>query len=1056
MPHALRRLAAALFWAASFCYAVMLFIAAMKLLRAIPAGDPLAIGRVTIEGVSKTKEYAAAALYYVLVPLLALALRRPLERFHDALRGAADREATRAGSAAIFALPFLLAPLILLTTGKELWGILLPPILAAAGPLFLGLAERKLWFRALLAPRLGAIHALLLAEGAAWVLFRYVATGKRIAHIPTLFLEIPFVAFFLALLWGGAVLIARAWSLARGGDSGEKLAAIALGCSPLLLLPLLALTAIPPAAGATALFALAAALALLLLARPVPRIDVASAPARRLLGWIVIPAMLFVVAWTSSAQAGGWFDLFHRGESLGPASDYLRGDVPYRDVFVLHGMLEDGLLDAWLMEGLGRGVWVSDARVLAMSALAVAALWLLGMVLFDSIPLALLVVALGSVTFVENPRALMQTLVAATLFAALRRGSLPRTLLAGALACAALFYSLDVGIYSIAGSVVTIAAWTLWSGGERRGRLAFTHLGSLLAGMALVAIPVLSWLAALGAFGAFVRTSFVEVPRFIDPVWSLPFPDLGGFFRSDLDLRSIAEFVLGERIRFVLNPLILGIGALVLAVRMRSRPGRLDLALLLLVAFGVVTQRSALGRADFPHQYFSAFLIAPLLVLLLLMLAREAASAWHREEGSTRALVVACAVVLVPLLGAALWMPDLLGTRLDLVTSWKARSEGRWHDPAAEAVRERVDAVVEAIDRLAPDGAPIFDFSNQPAFYFFADRPNPTRFHQVPILSPPRFQLEVIRALERTSPPVVIRRSPAGYDRFDAVFNDVRAQAVAAYLGDAYVHVRTVRGVELWSRRDDLPPLDPRVYRSAIRIPSTLSLAPPHRVVFPAVGSSVGAAGAIWVSDLIVQNPHDAPVELRLRYASNRGTRDRTLVVAPGELRRERDAPRSLFDLHDSVGALWVEVPSDRIPVLLVETRDVGRGGIATVTPPLGESSAAELGTRNDALILPALRGGGVIRVNLGAVNVGIVPLHLRISARAADGSAVGRVFDVGVFEEQAWVVVDAASHLGVALDGTVTVHMRVLRGKAVAYASIVDPIRGIQQFLPAVPSPGQ
>ena len=78
------------------------------------------------------------------------------------------------------------------------------------------------------------------------------------------------------------------------------------------------------------------------------------------------------------------------------------------------------------------------------------------------------------------------------------------------------------------------------------------------------------------------------------------------------------------------------------------------------------------------------------------------------------------------------------------------------------------------------DDEPLFDFSNQPALYFFADRPNPTRFFQIPIVSPPRFQKEVIRDLEATRPPLVLRRSPDHLDRFDGLDNRDRAQAVVS------------------------------------------------------------------------------------------------------------------------------------------------------------------------------------------------------------------------------------------------------------------------------------
>ena len=66
--------------------------------------------------------------------------------------------------------------------------------------------------------------------------------------------------------------------------------------------------------------------------------------------------------------------------------------------------------------------------------------------------------------------------------------------------------------------------------------------------------------------------------------------------------------------------------------------------------------------------------------------------------------------------------------------------------------RNRIDAIRYWVWQYSKPNQPIFDFSNQPAFYFFVDRPNPTRFYQVPIASPREFQNEVIHDLELAKP----------------------------------------------------------------------------------------------------------------------------------------------------------------------------------------------------------------------------------------------------------------------------------------------------------------
>src|SRR5438132_12120726 len=131
-----------------------------------------------------------------------------------------------------------------------------------------------------------------------------------------------------------------------------------------------------------------------------------------------------------------------------------------------------------------------------------------------------------------------------------------------------------------------------------------------------------------------------------------------------------------------------------------------------------------------------------------------------------------------------LWIPDLINAHYDELINYQRRVLHAQRDPYAEEVAFRIDQVSKTIREFTRSNEPIFDFSNQPAFYFFADRPNPTRFYQVPIASPREFQSEVIAALERGKPKVIIRTAPEWYDEFDGIPNSMRAQAISAYIDD--------------------------------------------------------------------------------------------------------------------------------------------------------------------------------------------------------------------------------------------------------------------------------
>ena len=62
---------------------------------------------------------------------------------------------------------------------------------------------------------------------------------------------------------------------------------------------------------------------------------------------------------------------------------------------------------------------------------------------------------------------------------------------------------------------------------------------------------------------------------------------------------------------------------------------------------------------------------------------------------------------------------------------------------------EQVQKVVAYIQENTEPNENIFDFTSQGAYYFFANRPGVSRFHQVSYASTPAMQREVIEALER-------------------------------------------------------------------------------------------------------------------------------------------------------------------------------------------------------------------------------------------------------------------------------------------------------------------
>jgi hypothetical protein len=1041
-----QQVVSALLWCAAFCFASALFFCLTLLTRDLPPTPPVAIGVVTITHVSKLRDYVNAALFLLLVPPLTLLFRR-----------AAARATFRLGmrEQLLFALPYFLAPLFFLTTGKVGWVLILPPVLSLAIPRTIALVQSRQWMRRLLRRELHPFHALLAAEAMGWLLFRYLVTWKRVAHVPTLFLEVVFVALFTAIVWLCAVYAARLMELAFGRDFEETFRRIAVAGLPLVALPYVAVLDVPTEHAAVwVMVTLLAVLFLLLRIRrpPEPR------TAWKLAAFVAIPLLVYCLSYASTAHLSQYVDLFHRGESVGPASDYLRGKAPYRGVFALHGMLEDGLLDAWLMELFGRSLDVAVLRSVVLGGFLALSLWYLGIALFGSIPLAMLVVAMGAWTTAENNRTFFQVAAVALFWHGLRKRNRLTMLLAGAFSGAALFFSYEIGVYSVVGGVASLAVLALLRARELQPLRAIVPF---LLGVILGAAPFLIYLAARGALGDFVTASFVTIPHIIDAVWSLPFPDLVTTFRQDLNLHTLSDFVLFEKFHLIISPLVLAVSAAYCIQRwLRRRDDTLDHALVVLTIFAGVTQRTAFGRAEFRHQYFAAFLLGPLLVLLAVIFTRRLRALW--SDATNRPFIAAIITAALPLLAVLFWIPDLVNARIEDLIGYQPRTLRIAHEAAADQVMDRINAVSAEVRGLVPrQREPIFDFSNQPAFYFFCDRPNPTRFYQVPILSPRDFQAETIAALERARPKVVLRRSPEGFDTFDGVPNAVRAQAVAAYLDDCYEFYKNVRGVELWRRRKGLVPgmlpSPMSAYLRRIHVPGTHELVNPGtaRAVFPAIGSADGMGGAYWQSDVTMHNPTNEPITVTMRYVAGETRIDRRLTLAPAQTIRWDDMVRNYFRAQGSIGTLWLEYVNGRVPVVTVRTWDSAHQAHASIEPPLTMSDSAAAGSPTPELAiigLPSLSSGGR-HLNVGVVNVGIVPANIKITARLARGGApVGKTIEAWIDEDQVFMVRDIEAAFGMRLDESTLIRVTMIQGTAVGFASVVGQ-EGDAQFLAAVPA---
>jgi hypothetical protein len=484
----------------------------------------------------------------------------------------------------------------------------------------------------------------------------------------------------------------------------------------------------------------------------------------------------------NTAEGKPRVDFFEDGHALLPASEYLRGELPYRDILPAHGLIEDGLFDIAAMQFGDVNLGTRGKARLMIGSLATVALYAVAFAATGSAEGAFFAVllALMTGTFRGSIRFLPSLATLALIAAAVRRRRMRLFAWAGFGVVICGLTSLDFAAYTFIALVVAVLR-------SRDRRAAATHAA---IGTAAAAVPLFVVLALFGILDDFVRGTFMETLG-ASAAYTL------NFFTPPAAIEHVNAFpdVLAALLdREVFPYLFWCIAALFVGVTVTRRVSRRLEPLVIVAVFVVVT---AISYAERHHVYFGM----PAMVLLVALILRLLRQRQH-----------ACAAIII-LLAIAMAGPT---THLG-VMGWMRRARGPvaagWIEldeiPRARGARlPELDAVaVRSVGRylslsLRPDET-FFDFTNSGLLYFLYRRDCPIREYEVAFYQSDVQQREVIRRLE-ANPRVraaLVPASPHGRFTVDGVPNAERAPLVWEYL-QANFHPDFEEGEVVFWRRN--------------------------------------------------------------------------------------------------------------------------------------------------------------------------------------------------------------------------------------------------------------
>ncbi|MBC8230277.1 hypothetical protein H8E77_12075 [bacterium] len=386
----------------------------------------------------------------------------------------------------------------------------------------------------------------------------------------------------------------------------------------------------------------------------------------RLLSYLMIPALFYVFLYGKGSVHGG-LDLFHEGERLAPLNELLHGGIPFRDIYIQHGLFQNAyrpLLASKLFGGTLASVRFLEGL---FGPLGYVCVYLLGLQVFKSRLSAILIVFIVSgqdfgvsdrhSIFLVNVALLANYITTQHdrgLFAGWRPISpLPscslrsptaspygreivasciafgwKLILAGIVTSLAFFYSTEMGVYAF----ITCGLFLFLLGFTKKGvsgRKRPLPLFCYLAGVFLGALPFVVYFGLHGAIDDLVYNSYIQLVYQI-PTWGLQFPPVSSFL-SQFNAEGLESFTT-ETFRWYLPVLLCLIATTYLLHRVLQRvfwSAESNAKLLLLLLAGITLFRTALGRSDSPHLVYGATMM---WFIWIFFLERSILWIWHRPE----------------------------------------------------------------------------------------------------------------------------------------------------------------------------------------------------------------------------------------------------------------------------------------------------------------------------------------------------------------------------------------------------------------------------------------
>ncbi len=556
---------------------------------------------------------------------------------------------------------------------------------------------------------------------------------------------------------------------------------------------------------------------------------------KRLMDWVLISIVIAYAQFGSDRFVTGfwWKDVYwpflsEEGTILATADRLLHGGVLYRDEFAVYGPLMLYPV-SWLMRIVDSVVtlriyaFILDCLGLLLLYHALLVFfrhrgWAVLGLGFFLLNFSLADFAVGTLFRVSIHESVFRfTVGLAWLLFFLRdpKGPGRRDLvLTGASLGVALTFSHEIGIVSCVSFLILVSTSRLWGIPTReiRRQLVYAALG--LGG---AVIPWIAFFASHGALRAAITDLFLY-PKYIGLGYgALPFPSLDDLWIALTRVFRNPPLDALSTLTGYWIPWIIAVGATSLGIRLlQMRLDRDDRIVWGMVLLAGMLFKAGLGRSDIVH--FQPALVPAFVIGL--MLARRFAAGVMKKRILVCSWSFWCgiAVSLLSVIALQPPRPVLASFVYGNLSPFDHKLKSRWNEdewsPLKDIPRARgvlvpkemaaeFDDVVRYIVSHTRPSDSIVAFPNEAAYYYYAERPNATRFSIAYVAVTHEDRREMIDAMEKNRPPYIIYSLSAF--RPDNINENIAIPELVEYIGRSYMPVRHV-GHSVILMRKELKP----------------------------------------------------------------------------------------------------------------------------------------------------------------------------------------------------------------------------------------------------------